>query len=209
MDQQEITIRNIKNEDLSQIKDLLYDTWIKKDYGENKAVAKEISFIFMYELLIRHSFSKVAVYKNKLVGIILGRVDKDYNLIKNINYAIKLISHCIKVSFFKHGKSALKSEGKIAKVNKNLLHSLKTSTDGELVLFALNKNIKGRGLGSKLLNSFYAYMKENNANSFYLFTDTTCDYSFYEHNKFKRENEKKIYFKKKPETYFIYTKNLI
>ena len=208
MEQKEITIRNLKDEDLPQIKNLLYDTWIKKDYGENEEVANEISSIFMYELLYRQTFSNVAIYKNKVVGIILGRINKCYKLKNNTTYIVKLILHCLKTILIKGGIKALKSEKEIAKVNNELLNNLNTDTDGELVLFALNKNIKGKGLGSKLLNSFYDYMKENNADKFYLFTDTTCDYSFYDHNGFKRESSKNIYFKKEPETYFIYTKKL-
>ena len=56
-------------------------------YGENEEVANEISSIFMYELLYRQTFSNVAIYKDKVVGIILGRINKCYKLKNNTTYS--------------------------------------------------------------------------------------------------------------------------
>lgn len=208
MNNKEIQFRELKKEDFPQVKELLYQTWIKKDYGDDKKIADKMSIIFMYELLVRHSFSKVAIHEHRIVGIILGRINKDFNLKENLNYLTKMFFNSLSLILTNNGRKAIKEGIQVNKVNNKLLDKVKDNTDGELVLFAINKQTKGKGIGKKLLGYFYKYMEKEKANNFYLFTDTSCDYEFYDYNGFTREEEEKIYFKKEVETYYIYTKNI-
>ena len=50
---------------------------------------------------------------------------------------------------------------------------------------------RGKGIGKLLFESAILYMKEQNLDSFYLFTDTSCNYGFYEHHGMIRKGEKK------------------
>ena len=47
------------------------------------------------------------------------------------------------------------------------------------------------GLGKKLFAKAKEYMKSDGMNDFYLFTDTTCNFGFYEHNGMTRRGEKR------------------
>lgn len=206
MNKNKYEIRQLNKKDIKYLRELLYETWVKKDYPENKKTAFQISYIFMYELLFRHSFSRVITYNDSFCGIILGRIDKDFKY--NFKYILKILWHIIPLLFYDYGRSALRSEKYIMRINNELLDSLNSKAGAELVLFALDKNFKGMGFGKKLLSSFYNYLEQNGVDNFYLFTDTTCDFEFYEHNGFERRKSKTIKLKKETRINYIYTKSI-
>ena len=208
MAQDKIKLRELKEQDLPEIKGLLYETWIEPDFGDNEKVADKMSMIFLYELLIRHTYSKVAVYEEKVIGVILGRSDNTYKLRYNLKYLLKTIFHASSLFLTKDGRKAIKEGNKEGEADKQLYDKVKDHTNGELVLFAMDKNMKGMGIGKKLLNDFYSYMKKENVDTFYLFTDSKCDYSFYDYNGFEKKDEKEVVFNNQRERYFVYTKNV-
>ena len=63
-------------------------------------------------------------------------------------------------------------------------------------------------MGRKLFESVVAYMRSHDISEFYLFTDTSCNYPFYEHLGLTRRCEKKQVIDVKGEigdmTFFIY-----
>ena len=56
----------------------------------------------------------------------------------------------------------------------------------------IDENYRGLGIGKNLFESLLYYMKEQNIQQFYLFTDTSCNYGFYEHQGMRREHEKSL-----------------
>ncbi|EDS73579.1 acetyltransferase, GNAT family [Anaerofustis stercorihominis DSM 17244] len=208
MTQDKIKLRELKEQDLPEIKGLLYETWIEPDFGDNEKVADKMSMIFLYELLIRHTYSKVAIYEERVIGVILGRSDNTYKLRYNLKYLIKTVFHASSLFLTKDGRKAIKEGNKEGEADKQLYDKVKDHTNGELVLFAMDKNMKGMGIGKKLLNDFYSYMKKENVDTFYLFTDSKCDYSFYDYNGFEKKDEKEVVFNNQRERYFVYTKNV-
>lgn len=64
------------------------------------------------------------------------------------------------------------------------------SYSAELALFAVSSVCRGKGIGKMLYQSAKEYMEQEGVDSFYLFTDTSCNYGFYEHQGMKRQAEK-------------------
>ena len=56
----------------------------------------------------------------------------------------------------------------------------KKEFDGELVLFVTDTSVQRHGIGTTLLRQFYQFMEQNNSKNIYLFTDTTCNYGYYQ-----------------------------
>lgn len=54
------------------------------------------------------------------------------------------------------------------------------------------------------MNYLFDYMKSMKVKSMYLYTDTRCNYQFYDKNNFKRLNEKKIHFNRVNESLNIF-----
>ena len=73
-----------------------------------------------------------------------------------------------------------------------LLKQVQTNFDCELAFFVVDANQQGLGIGKKLYKQFLNYMASEDLNTFYLFTDTTCNYAFYEHQGLDRLAEEKL-----------------
>lgn len=94
--------------------------------------------------------------------------------------------------FSKEGRTILKVYKTTVSTNRKLFNQVKHhSFDGEVALFAVSDEVQGMGIGSYLFDSFLNYLKQNEANRFFLFTDTSCNYGFYEHKKLERIAQKK------------------
>ncbi len=63
-----------------------------------------------------------------------------------------------------------------------------------MLKFLVSKESRGLGVGKALISQTFDYMKDFNVESLYLYTDTRCNYGFYDSQNFKRLNEKKVYF---------------
>lgn len=67
---------------------------------------------------------------------------------------------------------------------------IESSTQGELELFFVNPSVKGRGVGGELWKRINQTFADAGTSSFFLHTDTGCDYAFYEHKGFERVAER-------------------
>ena len=62
---------------------------------------------------------------------------------------------------------------------------------GEIALFALSPEYRGLGIGKMLFHSVLAYMKSQSISDFCLYTDTSCNFGFYEHQGMVRQQQYK------------------
>ena len=74
----------------------------------------------------------------------------------------------------------------------NFSRKHKGEFDGVLTLFAVNENCRGLGVGKTLLAGLLEYLKKQDVKHIYLYTDTTCNYGFYEYQGFERLEEQSI-----------------
>ena len=82
-----------------------------------------------------------------------------------------------------------------SKENKKILiQGKKDGFQGCIQLFIVSKESRGLGVGKTLINHLSNYMKSMNVESIYLYTDSKCNYGFYDSQNFKHLNEKEIYF---------------
>ena len=160
---------------------------------------------YLQECILDSSFSKVAIKNGKVIGIILGNANKDKNKIKSFHNRISLISSLIKIMFTKNdNKKDLKEFSKIQKTYKEIFNGNKNNFQGCIQLFIVSKESRGLGVGTSLMNYLFDYMKSMKVKSLYLYTDTRCNYQFYDKNNFKRLNEKKVHFNRVNESLNIF-----
>ncbi|WP_281221741.1 GNAT family N-acetyltransferase [Photobacterium sanguinicancri] len=57
--------------------------------------------------------------------------------------------------------------------------------DSEINLFIVSPELKGKGLGRKLMDRYVHFCKANGIATAFLWTDVDCDYSFYQKYGFK------------------------
>jgi ribosomal protein S18 acetylase RimI-like enzyme len=73
-----------------------------------------------------------------------------------------------------------------------------------ILLLVVSSEARGKGLGKRLLDQARDHFRRHNAKSFWLVTDTDCDWPFYEHLGLERLAERKSTVAGAPESYYIY-----
>lgn len=67
-----------------------------------------------------------------------------------------------------------------------MLDQLEGDYPAEVALFVISPRAQGLGIGSQLYQRFLKSLKERDVQRYYLFTDTSCNYKFYELKGLKR-----------------------
>ena len=94
----------------------------------------------------------------------------------------------------KENKKLFKAFIKIQDVYKEIIQGKQDSFQGCIQLFIVSEESRGLGVGKTLIKYLSNYMQSLEVASMYLFTDTRCNYGFYDSQNFKRLNEREIYF---------------
>ena len=200
-----VMYRELRKGDYEIIKELIGDAFGFSEFIKDPNFLNLILNSYLQECILDSSFSKVAIKNGKVIGIILGNANKDKNKIKSFHNRISLISSLIKIMFTKNdNKKDLKEFSKIQKTYKEIFNGNKNNFQGCIQLFIVSKESRGLGVGTSLMNYLFDYMKSMKVKSLYLYTDTRCNYQFYDKNNFKRLNEKKIHFNRVNESLNIF-----
>ena len=200
-----VMYRELHKGDYEIIKKLIGDAVGFSEFIKDPDFLNLILNSYLQECILDSSFSKVAIKNGKVIGIILGNANKDKNKIKSFHNRISLISSLIKIMFTKNdNKKDLKEFSKIQKTYKEIFNGNKNNFQGCIQLFIVSKEFRGLGVGTSLMNYLFDYMKSTKVKSLYLYTDTRCNYQFYDKNNFKRLNEKKVHFNRVNESLNIF-----
>lgn len=172
--------KQVSREDYKALEEMIIDTWNYRSFCENEITAKRLGKIFLYSCLLKHNFSSVVLIEGKVSGVIVARNCKEKDSI-NLLLAIQLMYQYIRLLLTKDGRKSMKIFTNYEQINKELYASSKKNYDGEIVFFILDENCRGKGIGKQLFMKAQQYFSENQIRSFYLYTDSSCNYQFYEH----------------------------
>lgn len=183
-----------------------------KSFGFDKMLshrnAKLIAELNLLTFLNCATFVKIAEINKKPIGFLIGKI-LEYNTDNLYNDKIKKLKRKM---IFNIGGIFLLLIYKIIKIiNKNLLKNTNRNYQAELSFFAVDKNYHGLGIGRTLFEKYNDYLKENNILNFYLYTDTYCNYKFYEHFNMNKKAEKKIsinFIKKLNAEFYLYDREI-
>lgn len=179
----DVIIRDYKIDDREYIEKIIREAWDFEKFSSIK-MAKKLSKIYLANCLGNQTFIKVAEVEKRPVGIIMMK-----NLVKyriSIKDGVKQFLEAIGLCFSKEGREIAKAFSKIDIINKVLLKNREKDYSGELAFFAIDKKYRGYGIGKKLLKEGVEYFKKEDIEEFYLYTDSTCNYGFYESQGLKR-----------------------
>lgn len=141
---------------------------------------------FWYLEISRATIALGAYLGDELVGVLLADMDGEPKVFANRFYRlfVRIAEFVIKLGY----KDASTS---YEKANKDMLAAYKEIhyPEGELNFFAVNPDIKGKGIGTKLLNELE---RQEVGKEMYLYTDSGSTYQFYEHRGFKKVGKRDI-----------------
>lgn len=205
MEENNIKFREFRKEDQKYLEDIVRKTWNYDKFCSPK-IAKKMAKTYLLNCLANQTYTKVAIINNKPVGIIMGKKIKDFKC--PLKLRLKQILANISIFLSKESRKVIKIFDNVTKIDDILLKNTQKSYDGEVALFVMDSDYRGKGIGGSLYSFLLDYMKEINAKEFFLFTDTSCNYKFYEHKGMKRREEMKHTYnvagQKADMTFFLY-----
>lgn len=190
-----VTYRPLKKEDYPRIKTLISEAFGFHDFIKDKKLLDLTLNIYLQDCILASSFSKVAEKDNQVIGFILGDAKKDKKHLRKPHNFLSLASSLFKLLLTsKKDRKVLKEFSRITQTYKEIIQGKEQHFQGCIQLFIVSKESRGLGVGKTLLKHLSHYMKAMDVKSLYLYTDTRCNYGFYDSQNFKRLAEKEVYF---------------
>ena len=146
------------------------------------------------------TFTQVALVDEVPVGIIMVKDRRE----KRCPFRLRLRMLLSVASLFlsKEGRMVTRFFSGVEEIDRQLLQDTQTEYQGEIAFFAVNSRYRGIGLGKKLFDAARDYMRNRRISNFFLFTDTTCNYPFYERRGMERRGERVHTFAAKGKSIF-------
>lgn len=190
---EQIIYRKLKKKDFAAAEEIISRAFGLSGYISDLKILNLFKHQYLYSCLSEATYTCAAEENGKVVGIIMGKADSDYSIIKHIPYLIKFIYYNIRLKFSgKKCEDGIGDYKRLHEIYAEFSKRHKGEFDGVLTLFALNLESRGKGVGKKLLDGLMNYLNKKNTENIYLYTDTTCNYGFYEHMGFLRLEEAPI-----------------
>lgn len=183
----QVELRSYNKQDFKSLQDIVRVTW-HYDKFCTPETADKLAAVFLSSCLTNHTFSRVAIVNGSVAGIILVNNIKNHHCPLSLRF--KQIKSLLSLYLSKEGRSVMKIFENVSGIDKALLKESRKSYPAELALFVIDPNCRGNGVGKRLFQSALAYMESQQLSQFYLFTDTSCNYGFYEHQGMTRRCEK-------------------
>ncbi|TLG72514.1 GNAT family N-acetyltransferase [Culicoidibacter larvae] len=202
----DIVIRELAKSDYNQARLYAIDGMNLDRYAEKDYELYFYSKYFIYLELLRATQILGAYMDGKLVGVLLAEMRNENKKVKSLWYRIYIWFIKFTMNIFYKSSANIYEQ-----VNNEMLSRYKSGNnpDGELIFFAVNPEIMGKGIGTLLLNELE---KREKGKSIYLYTDSGCTYQFYDYKGFKREDEQNIIMNNHGKvinlTCFLYSKKL-
>lgn len=185
---EQIILREYQKADRKALEDVIRVTWNYDKFATPKT-AKLLAKVYLATCLTNQTYSRVAVINQKPAGLILGKDIEKHRC--PISYRIHQIIALAQLLITREGRRILKFYKDVDGLDRELLSQCNKEYKGEVALFALNPEHRGKGIGKKLFECFVAYMKSESIETFYLYTDTSCNFGFYEHQGMIRQQQRK------------------
>lgn len=187
----QIELREYQKQDFETLETIIRETWHYDEFSSQKTAIK-LARVFLSSCLTNYTFSRVAVLEGKVVGIILVKDIENHKC--SFSNRLLQIKSIVSLYSSKEGREVSKIFGNVNGIDKELLAENSKTYPAELALFAVSSPCRGKGIGKILFQSALEHMKQTSLKEFYLFTDTSCNYRFYEHQGMIRRCEKEHIF---------------
>lgn len=186
-----ITLREYQKEDFKALEKIIKETWHYDDFSSPKT-AQKLARAFLSSCLTNQTFSCVAIHNDVPIGIILVNIKAKHKC--PLGLRIQQIKAILALLISKEGRKVSKIFENVDQIDRKLLKECNTDYPAELALFAVDSSYRSKGVGKQLFQEALSYMSSQKLDKFYLFTDTSCNYGFYEHQGMIKRNEKEHSF---------------
>ncbi|MBF8437314.1 GNAT family N-acetyltransferase [Halanaerobiaceae bacterium Z-7014] len=192
-----VNYRELKKEDYPGVKKLINDLEKFDQIIPDAYYVEKFLSLYLRKTLAESSYCQVAVYDGEVVGLIFASAENDKKCYNPITNSIRAFLDFFKlfISRFEY-RELLKAykEGIFDKYDE-LLADREDRYQGEIKLFIVSPDQQGLHIGTGLLERAFEYFREQEASRIYLFTDTDCNYGYYDHKGFLQAGTKESVLK--------------
>lgn len=190
-----VIYRDLVKEDYERLKELIGTAFGFNEFIKDEKFLDSVLNLYLQNCILGSTFGKVAVKDNKVIGLILGNAKKDKHHLRKPHNIFSIAKSGIKALFSKSdNKKSLKEFSKIDDAYKEIIKGKKADFQGCIQLFIVSEESRGLGVGKALVKQLFSYMRSMNVKKLYLYTDTRCNYGFYDSQNFERLNSKEVFF---------------
>lgn len=122
----------------------------------------------------------------------IGSLRSRVTTAQRIRHAITRNCLALPLLASKDGRRGLADQIAILQVDEVLKRDAGKSYQAEITLFVVSPEARGMGVGRKLFNHMLGVFRNAGMNEYFLFTDTTCDYGFYDYRGLTRKAERTV-----------------
>ena len=205
-----ILLREYKKQDNESLIDIIREAWHYDEFC-SPGTAGKLAKIFLYSCLTNQTYTQVAEVDGKAVGVIMAKNIRKHRC--PVKYRIGQLLCILSLLLSREGRKTARIFQNVSAIDRRLLEQSKKEYQGEVAFFAVSSEYRGLKIGKTLFDQMLHYMKSQGITDFYLFTDTSCNYGFYNHQGMSCADEETEIFtvnqQKEKMTFFIYEYALI
>ena len=179
-----VGFRPLEAGDVDAIVALDQATWYS-DGGEH---SREMAALESCGLLERVTWSNAALIDGRFVGMITAAVKGEDPLAEDVRraFADRFDQARETLSKSASGRKVLHDYDVDAAENEHFEAQARRELDAEAVLFFLDPSARGHQLGKRLFDSLVDHLDAAGLKTYWLFTDSTCSFGFYDHRGMRR-----------------------
>lgn len=174
-----IRYRSIETRDYDPLADIIGEMWATPNVRKSKALTRIYGRMVLLFFLSKHSYACVAEDGGTAVGVAITRdQNDDFVWGHHVGDFVPTVFHFVDdstgMSEFEHWSGYCNYSAEIEK------QMDRKDFDAELQLFILNKDYRGQGIGSGMLQHILEFWHKRGLKKFFLHTDTACTWQYYQ-----------------------------
>lgn len=178
-----LVYRPYESADYPTLVSIVKDTWHYERMA-SPHIAELLAEVFVSSCLCNATHSIVAQIDGEVAGIILLKDIARHRC--SVGDRWRQVGTIGRLLMHREGRKVMRVFRNVSSVDERLLGEVDTEYRGEIALFVLDSRYRGRGIGKALYERAVTYMQFRDLEPFYLFTDTSCNYRFYERQGLRR-----------------------
>ena len=206
-----LSFRKLAKKDDSALLSEIRKLWHIDAFFDDDILLNHVAGENLARSLLACNYTEVAVVDGKTAGFLLGRIESGG--LGRLSALGQYSAHRRALDLaIGPAAEQLKEYQKLDEAFSSLRLECEKPFSGELVLFRVLDSFQGLGVGKALLQRFEKQLCKKKGNSYFLFTDSFCDVSFYDHNRFTLEAQTSFPVKTLTEAHlhsaFLYSKKV-
>ncbi|HJF18631.1 MAG TPA: hypothetical protein K8U78_05780 [Aeriscardovia aeriphila] len=177
-----VTMRRIMPQDIPWIISLDQRTWYPHEEGDAPEAAQLEATLEVEALLTGITWSCVVEVNDKPAGIAVGTINSEKDAVDPaIQAELTRLGDEAREQLARLKPQAIRFHAADIAEDEKLEKHAKATTDAELRLFMMEPEARGYHLGSRTFNQWLTALRQAQAKTYFLFTDSSCSVGFYDH----------------------------